>query len=434
MPRAFLLLACALFAHPALAQPDWSTPPGFEHSMSITATVAFDGTFSADATDRLAPFIDGEVRGVASGTVLGGQAYFFLSIVGDTEGKTVTLKAYDASSDQERDLCTELRFTPDASRGTISDPVVLHTADGASQGQCALRWQPLPGYGQSMSLNTAVALEGVRSDDPNDRVAAFIGPEVRGVGAPFTVDGQQVFFLEVDGESASETISFQVYDASAQTTHTVSQTTTYAAGGSQGTPSSPLMLTTDAVLPVELVVFEAHADGGEALLRWRTASETNNAGFTIEQADGTAWREVGFVPGVGTTLTPQDYSYRLPVLAAGTHRFRLRQHDFDGRLEYSPVVEVSVPIHRALELTAAFPNPFTQHAEVTLSVAETQAVRVTVADLQGREVAVLHDGVVLADTPHRLSIHGQPLASGLYLVRAVGRTHYTVQQLVKLTP
>ncbi|MEM6648490.1 MAG: hypothetical protein AAF730_19785, partial [Bacteroidota bacterium] len=276
--------------------------------MSITATVAFDGTFSAASADRLAPFIDGEVRGVASGTVLGGQAYFFLSIVGDTEGKTVTLKAYDASTEQERALCTELRFTPDASRGTISDPVVLHTADGTSQGQCALRWQPLPGYGQNMSLNAAVTLEGVRSDDANDRVAAFVGPEVRGVGTPFEVDGQQVFFIEVDGESASETVSFQVYDASTQTTYTVSETTTYTAGGSQGTPSSPLMLTTDAVLPVELVAFEAHADGGQASLRWRTASETNNAGFAIEQAEGFAWRELGFVAGVGMTLTPQAYS------------------------------------------------------------------------------------------------------------------------------
>ncbi|MEM6646720.1 MAG: T9SS type A sorting domain-containing protein, partial [Bacteroidota bacterium] len=127
-------------------------------------------------------------------------------------------------------------------------------------------------------------------------------------------------------------------------------------------------------------------------------------------------------------------SYRLPVLAAGTHRFRLRQHDFDGRIEYSPVVEISVPIHHALELTAAFPNPFTHQSAITLSVAETQAVRVTMVDLRGREVAVLHSGVVVADIPHRLSIPGYALASGTYMIRAVGTTTYTVQRLVKLRP
>lgn len=36
------------------------------------------------------------------------------------------------------------------------------------------------------------------------------------------------------------------------------------------------------LLPVELVSFEAQVDGSDVLLRWQTASETNNAGFEIQ--------------------------------------------------------------------------------------------------------------------------------------------------------
>ncbi|HMB92339.1 MAG TPA: hypothetical protein VKP65_15915, partial [Rhodothermales bacterium] len=43
------------------------------------------------------------------------------------------------------------------------------------------------------------------------------------------------------------------------------------------------LLGDDAFLPVELISFEGQADGSAVLLQWSTASETNNAGFTVEQ-------------------------------------------------------------------------------------------------------------------------------------------------------
>ncbi len=44
----------------------------------------------------------------------------------------------------------------------------------------------------------------------------------------------------------------------------------------------PVMTSLAAALPVELALFEAHANGARALLTWTTASETNNAGFAVE--------------------------------------------------------------------------------------------------------------------------------------------------------
>lgn len=37
------------------------------------------------------------------------------------------------------------------------------------------------------------------------------------------------------------------------------------------------------VLPVELTAFAARADGNDVVLTWTTASETNNAGFKVQE-------------------------------------------------------------------------------------------------------------------------------------------------------
>ena len=79
-----------------------------------------------------------------------------------------------------------------------------------------------------------------------------------------------------------------------------------------------------AVLPVELVSFEAVQDDDAVVLQWATASETNNAGFDVEQqAEGGVWDRVGFVEGAGTTAAPQRYTLRVDGLAPGTYRFRV---------------------------------------------------------------------------------------------------------------
>lgn len=73
-------------------------------------------------------------------------------------------------------------------------------------------------------------------------------------------------------------------------------------------------------------------------------------------------------------------------------------------------------------LSAAYPNPFTSRTQVTLDVAEPQRVTVAVFDALGRQVAVLHDGLLAADASHALTIEAADLPSGVYVVRATGES------------
>ena len=179
-----------------------------------------------------------------------------------------------------------------------------------------------------------------------------------------------------------------------------------------------------STLPVELVAFDVALNGEEALLQWQTSAERNNVGFDVEHAaPGTsAFRTLGFVEGHGTTTQAQTYAFRVEALTPGTHRFRLRQVDFDGTTSYGPVLEVAVGLPEQAYLSDVWPNPFNPQTQFTLEVKQAQAVRVEVFDALGRRVARLHEGTLEAGHAHAFRFEAASLPSGVYLVRATGET------------
>ncbi|MEM1128752.1 MAG: S8 family serine peptidase [Bacteroidota bacterium] len=192
-------------------------------------------------------------------------------------------------------------------------------------------------------------------------------------------------------------------------------------------------------LPVELTRFEAVQTGSDILLNWETATETNNAGFEVQmQAAGgaaeetSAWTVVDFIPGQGTTTRAQVYRHRVPDPMPGQYRLRLRQVDFDGAFEVHPAVEIAVSAPGGHFLSEAYPNPFNPTAQIRFTVNETQPIRISVHDLLGREVAILHDGLLPAGPAHAFTVQGETWPSGLYFVRAQGRGFQAIRRLTLL--
>ena len=248
------------------------------------------------------------------------------------------------------------------------------------------------------------------------------------------VEGQQYTIL-IDTTPASA--NFQNPDVFAQWSNTdryaggsIFFDTPFGTFASGGDLRFSVSFLPPSAVPVELTAFDAVVDGPEVVLSWETASETNNAGFDVEVQSGDAadWTRLAFVDGYGTTSAAQRYEHRAGGLAAGAHRFRLRQVDYDGTAEYLPEVEVSLAMAGTHRL-AAWPNPMTDAGRVRLDVARAQDVTVTVYDALGREVAVLFAGPASAD---RLVEAAMPsgLPAGLYLVRATGEAF---RQAVRVT-
>ncbi|MEZ4702731.1 MAG: kelch repeat-containing protein [Rhodothermales bacterium] len=174
-------------------------------------------------------------------------------------------------------------------------------------------------------------------------------------------------------------------------------------------------------LPVELAPgFQALADGRAVHLRWETVSETNNAGFEVQEERNGRFETIAFVPGAGTTNARQRYAYTVPRVSPGRHVYRLKQIDFDGGVAFSSQTHVLVDLDGSYFMDDIYPNPFNPEAHFTLTVPHDQQVRVDVYDILGRHQGLLFNGIVLAHQPTSIAIDGTTLAGGRYLVRVQG--------------
>lgn len=92
-------------------------------------------------------------------------------------------------------------------------------------------------------------------------------------------------------------------------------------------------------LPVELIEFSANCQNNGLLLNWSTASETNNAFFTIEKSsDLENWIEVSKITGAGNSVFQNNYSYLIENCADEFKYFRLSQTDFDGTVKTFDII------------------------------------------------------------------------------------------------
>ena len=186
---------------------------------------------------------------------------------------------------------------------------------------------------------------------------------------------------------------------------------------------------TGDVLPVELTHFAASTTSGAVQLRWRTATETNNAGFAVQHAPGDSagtadWEALGFVEGAGTTQRPQTYRYRTPELPPGAHRFRLQQRDLDGTETPSKVVTATLGLGAPLRLTRPAPNPARQAATLRFGAADAASATLAVYDVLGRRVATLYDGPPPKGRMETVRLDAGRWPSGTYFVhlQAADRT------------
>ncbi len=178
------------------------------------------------------------------------------------------------------------------------------------------------------------------------------------------------------------------------------------------------------ITPVELSLFKAEADNGNVTLSWTTATEKNNRGFEVERKSGEGkeqsagqkgeWEEIGFIEGNGTTTQPNSYSYVDKNLPSGKYSYRLKQMDFDGSLEYSDLVEVSVQSPLVFALEQNYPNPFNPATRIRYQVPVRGLVSLKVYDILGNEAAVLVNEQQVPGS-YSVNFNASRLASGVYI-------------------
>ncbi len=188
------------------------------------------------------------------------------------------------------------------------------------------------------------------------------------------------------------------------TAHIPANTTRYftIASVNSGTP-----------LPVELLSFEASVNEDQVDLMWVTASETNNAFFTVERSkNGISWEKIAVVEGEGNSNNTVEYFETDYEPLWGISYYRLKQTDYDGRHEYSQVRTVNIDVFNNPDIDV-YPNP--ADIEITIEGSAEELRDVRIYTLTGQDVTNLtgmkHEGKKL------VTMDIANLSSGIYVVK-----------------
>lgn len=102
----------------------------------------------------------------------------------------------------------------------------------------------------------------------------------------------------------------------------------------------------NGMVPVELTSFTASAVGMDVRVRWTTATETDNLGFNIlrsaSQSGPFTLVNDALIPGAGTTVLSQEYTFTDVAVGMGAWFYVLEQVDVTGLRSLSNVVMVEL--------------------------------------------------------------------------------------------
>jgi len=179
---------------------------------------------------------------------------------------------------------------------------------------------------------------------------------------------------------------------------------------------------------------------GIVKLIWKTATETNNQGFSIERKINSSgsniashWQELGFVNGYGSVSNSHSYSFIDKTLPGnGKYFYRLKQIDYNGSVNYSYEIQVEINNKISFSLEQNYPNPFNPVTIINWSIPEDGKVTLKIFDAIGNEVAVLADAVFQAgmhSTPVNIS---KELSSGIYYYKLTAGSFTATKKMILL--
>lgn len=190
-------------------------------------------------------------------------------------------------------------------------------------------------------------------------------------------------------------------------------------------PSSAQASFTAAVpTPITLEAFNLNRTKNAVVSDWITTKEMNNKGFDIQRStNATDWTTIGFAGSLapeGRSDARLYYSFTDVSPLAGKSYYRLKQIDFDGIYDYSPVRQISFGKEGQITI---FPNPAQNNVHID---GLNKNDRVRFYDPSGRVVFDYTAATYAAD----IDIHN--FEKGIYYVEIITESGHKIHdRLVK---
>ncbi|HSL89606.1 MAG TPA: zinc-dependent metalloprotease family protein [Ignavibacteriaceae bacterium] len=198
---------------------------------------------------------------------------------------------------------------------------------------------------------------------------------------------------------------------------------------------SNVNFTIDEAIPVELISFIAEASLNGITLKWKTATETNNNGFSVEKSsNGVSFTEISFVKGMGTTINQSEYLFNDDNVKVGRFFYRLKQIDYDGTYSYSNIISVDIELPTQFTLNQNHPNPFNPTTKISFEFPVDADATLEVFNTIGQKVTELVNNS-LSGGRHEFEFNAAGFSSGIYYFKLTalakdGRTFNATKKMI----
>jgi len=139
-------------------------------------------------------------------------------------------------------------------------------------------------------------------------------------------------------------------------------------------------------VPVSLVSFTGTIQPDGNMLRWMTATETNNQHFVLQHStDGIQFLNITQIEGSGNSSTAMSYSYLDKQAPSGLQYYRLIQVNFDGSSQILGIVSLT-RINEQFEIISILPVPVNYTLDIKLYAFADGLTLVNLYDITGKNV------------------------------------------------
>jgi hypothetical protein len=203
------------------------------------------------------------------------------------------------------------------------------------------------------------------------------------------------------------------------TTYTV--TATHPSNTSCQLTATVLVPANCAILPVNMLSFDAQLENNHVSVTWATASEINCRNFVVEKSkDGFNFISTATL-ACHNSSGNSAYSFIDEYPYTGTSYYRVKQTDLNGKLFYTDIREIKIS-----ELQARiYPNPFSANLNIELGGKPEELVEVRVTDIQGR---IIYSQKLAGDAKVML---GAEYSAGVYFIQLIDKWQVKNYKIVK---
>lgn len=194
-------------------------------------------------------------------------------------------------------------------------------------------------------------------------------------------------------------------------------------------------------LPVQLSSFIGYFVNDNAVtLEWETISEKNNLGFYVEKFNSSSNNFItvsDLIPGAGSTVIPQRYTWTDENIIEGNLQYRLKQIDMDGLINYYGPIMLNPTSSRDVEYSPAmfklypnYPNPFNPKTTMKFSVAKDGYTTLKVYNILGNEIATLYSGNAESGKIYKVEFDASQLTAGIYFAKLTNSNDVQLGKLI----